>query len=177
MPRVSTAAVKRKAIKLYGIGHTAASISKEVGVSAATIRGWAKAAGVKRSDHKETQKDEDKILLPMELDESLPIVKLVKQQEFRETERNVLGKTVSPAEQFQTLVAANGIRMLDAAFQSAPVVKNIRDLKTLTEIVSAALGLNNTKGGVGNRMSIDLNILTKGKEVVSVDAEIVKEKD
>jgi hypothetical protein len=168
-------AIKRKAIKLFGLGHSAVALAKELGVSAPTIRRWAENEGVAKgcmSPALITQ-NEDDFQIPLEADTSNPIVRILQKQELEKKTTAIANATSSPAEQYQTLVAARGIEMLRAAFNNPPVVKNMRDLKTLTEVVNGALGIGG-KSGVGGRLAIDLNILTKpAAATTTVEAEIV----
>lgn len=175
--RVYPPAIKRKAIKLLGQGHSALQIARELAVTAASVRRWAKAAGVEKGKLSEQPiLHEDQFVLPMEQDERLPVVKALKEAQRSEEFRDQLAATSTPAEQYRAMVVANGVKMLDAAFKAPPVVKNMRDLKTLTEIVGDALGLSGKKGSGGGRLAIDLNVLTSPKVGVTVDAQIIEEK-
>lgn len=175
--RIHPSALKRKALKLFGLGHSAAKIGKEIGVTGPTILRWAKEANIaKGSLEPQLIKSEDDFELPLEGDTASPIVKLIKKQESERAITQTVSKTSTPAEQYQTLVAAKGIEMLQAAFKNPPIVKNLRDLKTLTEIVDGALGLGGKRGGVGGKLAIDLNILTKPQAGTVIEATIVEEK-
>jgi predicted transcriptional regulator len=170
--RVYPSAIKRKATKLLGQGHSAIHIAKELNVTAASVRRWAKEAGVSKGKLAEAPLLHE-FTLPMEQDERLPVVKALKEAERREEYRDQLATASSAAEQYRAMVVANGVKMLDAAFKSPPVVKNMRDLKTLTEVVNDALGLSGKKNGGSGRLAIDLNVLTAKN--VTVEAEIIEE--
>jgi hypothetical protein len=169
-------ALKEKAVKLYGLGHSAASIAKSLGVSYPSVTKWAKEAGVEKGSAAPQFVDsEDQFLTPLELDDTVPLNKVIANAEDRKDIVAVAKQASSPAEQYQTLVAANAIKLLQSAFENPPIVKNIRDLKTLTDIANAALGVGSKRGGgVGGKLAIDLRVLSGPKEGPTVEAEIVE---
>lgn len=169
-------AIRDKAVKLYALGHSAASIGKAMGISYATVTKWAKAAGVEKgSASPQIVTDESQFLTPLELDQTVPLNKVVTAAEERKDIVAVAKQAASPTEQYQTLIAANAIKLLQSAFENPPLVKNIRDLKTLTEIANEALGIGGKKGGgIGGKLAIDLRILSGPKTGPTVEAEVVE---
>ncbi len=174
--RIHDTVIKRKALKLFGLGHAADAIARELGVTGQTVRRWAKAAKIDKGMMAPALiTTEDEFQIPMETDTSIPIVRMMEKQKTNELIDAVVERQQSPAEQYQALVAQKGIAMLQAAFNSAVAVKNVRDLKTLTEVIDNALGLTKTRGSVGGKLAIDLNILTKPQTGQIVEATIVSE--
>lgn len=170
-PRTFPPAVKRRALQLYGDGHPATSVAAQLNISADTVRRWAKENCVKRG--KLINAKLERAMQEEKADESLVAGKLLADFERKGELHTQIAATSSPAEQYRALVVANGVKMLDAAFKAPPIVKNMRDLKTLTEIVNDALGVTGKKGG--GKLSIDLNILTAKRTTETIEAEIIPE--
>lgn len=173
-PRTIPAAVRRKALQLYGEGHSAVSVAKQLNIHPDSVRRWAKAAHITRGKLIDIAHEKGELSsLPIEDDESLPAVKLLRDAERQEEFRDQLATTNSPSEQYRAMVIANGVKMLDSAFKAPPQVRNMRDLKTLTEIVNDALGIGGKKGG-GGKLAIDLHVLASPKTINTIDAEIIE---
>lgn len=174
-PRTIPPSVKRKALKLYASGHSAVAVARELNVHADSVRRWAKHAKVTRGKLVDVWAEKEELEAPVSIehDESLPAVKMLRDAERQEEYRGRLAATNTPAEQYRAMVIANGVKMLDAAFKAPPQVRNIRDLKTLTEIVGDALGVGGKRGS-GGKIAIDLHVLTPTREIKTIDAEIVE---
>ena len=173
-PRNIPPAVKRKALKLYGEGHSAVAVARELNVHPDSVRRWAKHAKVTRGKLADVLIEKEELMAsPLEADESLPSVRMLRDAERQGEFRGQLATTNTPSEQYRAMVIANGVRMLDAAFKAPPAVRNMRDLKTLTEIVGDALGVGGKRGS-GGKIAIDLHVLTPTKEIKTVDAEIIE---
>ncbi len=175
--RVHPVAVKRKALKLFGMGHSAESIGRELGIAGPTVLRWAKKAKIEKGVMIPAKLSEmDDFVSTLEIDKTSPIVRIVEQHAQQKEVLDISRQTSTPAEQYQALVAGHGIKMLQNAFANPPVVKNMRDLKTLTEVVNDALGLN--RKGIGGRLAIDLHILTKPQQSQTiVEATVISDED
>lgn len=168
--------IRKQAIKLLGEGHAATHIAKQLGVNAQSVRVWARAAGIEKGKLLEKQLadigaevEAETPSAPLEVTSyHKPAALALQRQKQDAIIRQQVDAASSAAEQFQTLVAAKGIKLLSEAFDAPPRPKNVRDLKTLAEMVSDALGISK-KGGSGGRLAIDLTVLTKPKDSVTID--------
>jgi hypothetical protein len=168
--------IRRQALKLFGQGYAATNIAKQLGVNAQSIRIWAREAGIEKGsiaekeiiDLSDTNTAAIEINLPNA--KNLPLISAVNRQREKQQLQQAIDAAPSPAEQFQTLVASKGIKLLSEAFEAPPRPKNIRDLKTLSDMVGEALGISK-KGGTGNRLAIDLTVLTKPTNQLTIDVE------
>lgn len=168
--------VRKQAIKLFGLGYPAAHIGKQLGVHPQTIRKWVKAAGVEKGSLIEQQIPDSAFekaeTIEVNLPDNLPLVAALNRHKEREAIKQAVQAAPSAAEQFQTLVAAKGIKLLSDAFEAPPRPKNVRDLKTLAEMVSDALGISK-KGGSGGKLAIDLTVLTKPSNQLTIEADVI----
>lgn len=169
--------IRKQAIKLFGEGHAATNIAKQLGVNANSVRIWARAAGVEKGKLLEKQLAD----IGSEVEAETPAGPLsevttyhkpaaiaLQRQKQEAVINQAIGAGSSAAEQFQTLVAAKGIKLLSEAFEAPPRPKNVRDLKTLSDMVGEALGISK-KGGSGGRLAIDLTVLTKPNTTTTID--------
>jgi hypothetical protein len=169
--------IRKQAIKLFGEGYAATTVAKQLGVTAQSVRVWARAAGVEKGKLLEKQLREAGEELdtpapaPMFVSpEQRPLIKALVQQQQNEAIQQAVDTGSSAIEQFQMLVAAKGIKLLSEAFEAPPRPKNVRDLKTLSDMVGDALGISR-KGGAGGRLAIDLTVLTKPQNQLTIDVE------
>lgn len=170
-------AIKRRAMKLYGEGHSSRAVAENCGVPQSTVQRWARKEGITRGIMIDAKAEEmTEMLPPMEDDRLLPVIQVLAEQEKGAEIRKAQQRTSTPAEQYQTMVAAHGMKMLEKVFEAPPSVRNMRDLKTLTEIVSDALGVGG-KRGVGGKLAIDLSVLTRPSGQVTVEAEVVEKNE
>lgn len=165
------ARVRRQAIKLFGLGYDAAHIARQLGVHGQTIRNWVRKAGMEKGALlKGELPDENEDITPItiELPKQEPLVREIVRRRENAAIQQAVDVAASPVEQFQTLVAAKGIKILSEAFENPPRPKNVRDMKVLADMVGEALGISK-KGGSGGKLAIDLTVLTKPANQLTID--------
>jgi transposase-like protein len=161
--------MRKRAVELWGLGHNASDIARQLGCHAQSIRKWTRESGVsKGSLATSMMPSEEEQVIEIASAENLPLVREVNRQRGNAMIKQTIDAASTPAEQFQALVAAKGIRLLSEAFEAPPRPKNVRDLKTLAEMVSDALGISK-KGGSGGKLAIDLTVLTKPSNQLTID--------
>lgn len=168
-------AVKKKALKLWRDGHKTASISRAIGVSPATITRWAREAKAVRNSKLEELVDDTDFVLPIETDESIPLVKIQESEKRDHALATAVQTAATPADQYNAFIAAKGAEILQQVLNSGILVpKTFSDVQKLDGMVRDSLGLNNKKaGGIGGRISIDLKVLQAVPARGTVEAEIV----
>lgn len=169
-------AVKKKALKLWRDGHKTASIARAVGVSAPTITRWAREAKAVRKGKLEELVDDTDFVLPIETDESIPLVKIQESEKRDHALATAVQTAATPADQYNAFIAAKGTEILQQALNSGILIpKTFSDVQKLDGMVRDSLGLNNKKGGagIGGRISIDLKVLQAVPARGTVEAEIV----
>jgi hypothetical protein len=168
-------AVKKKALKLWRDGHKTASISRAVGVSVATITRWAREAKAVRRGSVEELVDDTDFVLPIEKDESIPLVRIQESEKRDAVLATAVQTAATPADQYNAFVAAKGTEILQQALNSGVLVpKTYSDIQKLDAMIRDSLGLNNKKGGgIGGRISIDLKVLQAQPAKGTIEAEVV----
>jgi transposase-like protein len=179
----------QRALQLYKQDYKLVNIADELGISTATLRRWLRRAGYgpkndsygsNPKSEKEKQESQDPLQKALEDDlnkktkEAINIAK----REARETEEKEILEIAeaqsSPAEKYQSYVAASGMRLLRDYMDNLRGPKTIRELDQLDQIIRRNLGLNDKKGGGVGKMQIDISILNnaradKGKGAVNIN--------
>lgn len=170
-------AVKKKALKLWRDGHKTISIAKAVGVSTQTVTRWAREAkAVRRGKPEELVSDTD-FILPIETDESIPLVKIQESEKRDHALATAIQTAATPADQYNAFVAAKGTEILQAALNSGAIIpKNVSDVQRLDSMIRESLGLAGKRGsgGIGGRISIDLKVLQASPTKGTIEAEVIE---
>tara|TARA_R100001440_G_scaffold868_1_gene2892 strand:- start:12224 stop:12850 length:627 start_codon:yes stop_codon:yes gene_type:complete len=181
----------QRALQLYKKDYKLVNIADELGISAATLRRWLRRAGYgpKNDSYGSNPKSEqDKLdaqdplqtALEDDLEKKTKEAINIAKRKARETEeKNILEiaeSQTSPAEKYQSYVAASGMRLLRDYMDNLRGPKTIRELDQLDQIIRRNLGLNEKRGGGTGKMQIDISILNnaradKGKGAVKINKE------
>jgi len=195
----------KKALELNELGLSNAAIARDVGVCAHTVRRWFKAEGLPpkpkgnppRPKAPKNRDTSDLDELQQQLDKNLEgavdgAIQNASLQAYEESvdEDQRLAKIAeaqnSPADKYQSYVAAAGIKMLRDSMRSIRGPSSIRELSQLDEMIRRNLGLNAKSGGGSGKITIDVSILNNSKadkgggsvqamEKKIIDADIVDE--
>jgi len=161
-----TAAQKVLAKHLYNEGRTNKFIAEELGVHEGTLRRWFKEAklptGVARKLRVKALKQQRALATAPPAPEPAPLVELNPEQQL------------SPADQYQMFVAAEGMRIMQEALPTMRKPSNVKEMGELDQIIRRNLGLNSKSGGGhGGRLAIDISILSSrhpgSKTVIDVE--------
>tara|TARA_R100001460_G_scaffold101424_2_gene145441 strand:- start:953 stop:1540 length:588 start_codon:yes stop_codon:yes gene_type:complete len=162
----------KKAIELYNEDYTLVNIAKELDINTSTLRRWLRAEGVepKTNSHSANPKPDDIDPLQTALDENLDkktheAIKLAKLEARAEEEKAILEISEaknSPAEKYQSYVAASAIKLLRDNLKNLRGPRTIRELSELDQLIRRNLNIDN-KGGSGQGLQIDINILNNTK--------------
>lgn len=173
-------AVKKKALKLWRDGHKTVSIAKAVGVSTQTITRWARDAKAVRKGKPEELVDDTQFILPIETDESIPLVKIQESEKRDHALATAVQTAATPADQYNAFVAAKGTEILQQALNSGVLIpKTYSDIQKLDGMIRDSLGISGKKGGggVGGRISIDLKVLQAQPARATIEAEVIDPED
>tara|TARA_R100000278_G_scaffold42983_1_gene37761 strand:+ start:1854 stop:2444 length:591 start_codon:yes stop_codon:yes gene_type:complete len=173
----------KKAIEMYNEDYTLVNIAKELDINVSTLRRWLRAEGVKpkTNPHSLNPKPEDSDPLQTALDENLDkktheAIKIAKQEAREAEEKAILEISEaknSPAEKYQSYVAASAIKLLRDNLKHLRGPRTIRELSELDQLIRRNLNIDN-RGGTGQGLQIDINILNNTKADIGKGAVEVK---
>ena len=177
----------QRALQLYKQDYKLNTIADELGISTSTLRRWLRKAGYgpkKDSYSSNPDNEEAESTDPIQevLDDDLnkktkEAINIAKRDARTAEEKSILEISeaqTSPAEKYQTYVAAAGMRLLRDSMSNLRSPKTIRELDQLDQIIRRNLGLNDKRGGGSGKMQIDISILNnaradKGKGAIKVN--------
>ena len=190
--RVQPTAVRDRAVTLYSQGHAIPDIARGIGVNPSTVRRWCRSAG---AAHGSALADAPPPTSPAEILnpapstenqfepagellngilEPTPVERLMTAEQIMAAIGEALEKPGDAAARYQAVMVAMGLNILKTSAAMPPVVKSIKDLDTLNNMIRTNLGLN-TRGSGSGGLAINLNVLTRaGTGTVTVEAEEVR---
>lgn len=198
--------IVEKALELDATGMSNAEISRQLGVHCNTVRGWFKALGmppkkmgsnylhVARSAAKTEERADKLEELAEGLEDNLEKlasgisteIRLAASEEEDYAIADLAECQSSPADKYQSYVAAAAIKIMRDSIKSLRGPKSIRELSELDQLIRRNLGLNSKTSGGSGKMQIDISILNntladRGKGTVkemrkTIDAEILPAK-
>ena len=83
----------------------------------------------------------------------------------------------SPAEKYQSYIAAAGIKLLRDSVKNLRGPKTVRELSELDQLIRRNLGLNAKNAGGGGKVQIDISILHNAKADRGQGAVKINEED
>ena len=177
----------QRALQLYKQDYKLSTIADELGISTSTLRRWLRKAGFgPKQDSYSSNPDSEEVKSADPIQEALDddlnkktkeAINIAKRDARTAEEKSILEISeaqTSPAEKYQTYVAAAGMRLLRDSMSNLRPPKTIRELDQLDQIVRRNLGLNNKGGGGTGKMQIDISILNnaradKGRGAIKVN--------
>lgn len=184
-----------KAMQMYEADYTFAAIAKECGVHTSTLRRWFREAGCPPkknqyvenpkpwADHPDHQPQTNIFDGNEHLKNKEAVEKAAEEAHQDETQRitDIAASQVSPAEQYQSYMASNAVRLMRDGLKIMSPPKNVREMEVLDKIARRHFGLDEKQGGGANSLSIDINILNdaaaaarKQQKKKAIDVEITK---
>ena len=162
-----------RALELYNQDYKLVSISKELDIHTSTLRRWLRECGVdpKKNGHVPNPRPDDPDPLQTALDEELQSstreerqlashdARLAEDQSIME----VADSQASPADKYQTYVAATSIKLLRDSVKNLRGPRTVKELSELDQLIRRNLGLNAKNGGGSGKVQIDISILNNTK--------------
>lgn len=180
----------KRALQLYKQDYKLTTIADELGISTSTLRRWLRKAGFgpkndSYGSNPDTEKEKSVDPIQESLDEDLnkktkEAINVAKREARTAEEKNILEISeaqTSPAEKYQTYVAAAGMRLLRDSMSNLRPPKTIRELDQLDQMIRRNLGLNDKKGGGAGKMQIDISILNNARANKSKNAIQINQED
>tara|TARA_R110000824_G_scaffold70391_7_gene180678 strand:+ start:365 stop:895 length:531 start_codon:yes stop_codon:yes gene_type:complete len=149
------------------------NICKELDINVSTLRRWLRKAEVtpKVNSHGANPRPDDADPLKTALDDDLEgkteeAIKIAK-HDARVAEDEAMMELAesksSPAEKYQSYVAASGIRLLRDSMKNLRGPRSVRELSELDQLIRRNLGLNAKNAGGSGGLQIDISILNNTK--------------
>jgi transposase-like protein len=163
----------KRALELYNQDYTMVNICKELDINVSTLRRWLRKEGVtpKVNSHGENPRPDDPDPLKTALEDNLEnkteeAIKVAK-HDARVAEDEAMMELAesksSPAEKYQSYVAASGIRLLRDSMKNLRGPRSVRELSELDQLIRRNLGLNAKNAGGSGGLQIDISILNNTK--------------
>ena len=177
----------KRALEMYNQDYKLVRIAEELGIHTSTLRRWLRKEGIepKNDSYGSNPKKEDDVEDPdplkTVLEENLEhkadeVIKVAKHEARLAEDQNLLEiaeAQSSPAEKYQSYIAAAGIKLLRDSMKNLRGPKSVRELSELDQLIRRNMGLNAKTAGGSGRLQIDISILNnaradKGKGAVNV---------
>ena len=174
---------------MYNQDYKLVRIAEELGIHTSTLRRWLRKEGIepKNDSYGSTpkKKEEDNTPDPDPLktaldenledktDEAISIAKHEARLAEDKSLMEIAESQSSPAEKYQSYIAAAGIKLLRDSMKNLRGPKSVRELSELDQLIRRNMGLNAKSGGGAGKMQIDISILNnaradKGKGSIQV---------
>ena len=149
----------KRAIELFNENYKLVSIARELNLHPSTLRRWLRDAGVKGK--KNPHEDNEPTDVEIRLDES--IARHDERLKEDKTITEVADSQASPADVYQTYVAAASIKLLRDNIKNLRGPRTVKELSELDQLIRRNLGLNARTGNGAGNMQIDISILNNTK--------------
>ncbi len=163
----------QRAIELYNQDYKLNAISRELDIHSSTLRRWFRKEGIeaKTNPHGNNPREEDPDPLKTAVDKNLEDATAESIKVASHDARMVEDKTMmdiaesqsSPADKYQSYIAAAGIRLLRDSMKNLRGPRTVKELSELDQLIRRNLGLNSRTGGGQSKMQIDISILNDSK--------------
>ncbi len=171
--------LRQRAIDLHNQDIPQPRIMQELQISKSTLRRWLRELGVPPKEsryHTNTKLGEPKVdpveeVLATNLTGVLSdSIRLEKTNERQAEDLAILehaAAQTSPAEKYQSYIAAGAVKLMRDSLKLVKPAKNIRELDQLDQIIRRSFGLDARSGGGRGKISIDVSILTNSKAALN----------
>lgn len=182
-----------KVLAMYNQDYTFKAICEECGIHVSTLRRWLREAGAppkqdKWSVNPKPWLKDGEAPPPSIFDEHIKLKnpkalsKAAEAAHQREEKRidEIAAVQGGPAEQYQSYMAANAVKLIRDGLESMRPPTNVRELEVVDKIARRHLGLDDKHASAANSLSIDINILNdaaaaarkqKKKKAIDVETE------
>jgi hypothetical protein len=171
--------LRQRAIDLHNQDIPQPRIMQELQISKSTLRRWLRELGIPPKEsryHTNTKLGEPKVdpveeVLATNLTGVLSdSIRLEKTNERQAEDLAILehaAAQTSPAEKYQSYIAAGAVKLMRDSLKLVKPAKNIRELDQLDQIIRRSFGLDARSGGGRGKISIDVSILTNSKAALN----------
>ena len=174
---------------MYNQDYKLVRIAEELDIHTSTLRRWLRKEGIEPKNDsygsnpkkKEEDNTPDPDPLKTALDENLEdktdeAISIAKHEARLAEDKSLMEiaeSQSSPAEKYQSYIAAAGIKLLRDSMKNLRGPKSVRELSELDQLIRRNMGLNAKSGGGAGKMQIDISILNnaradKGKGSIQV---------
>jgi len=171
----------KHALEMYEQQYKLVTIAKELGINVSTLRRWLRDAGAqpKKDPHgsnpslKEDEPEEEESTDPLQktlddnlegkTDEAIRVAKLEARVEEDKNLMDVAQSQSSPADKYQSYIAAASIRLLRDSIKNLRGPRTVKELSELDQLIRRNLGLNAKTAGGSGKLQIDISILNNAK--------------
>ena len=174
---------------MYNQDYKLVRIAEELGIHTSTLRRWLRKEGIEPKNDsygsnpkkKEEDNTPDPDPLKTALDENLEdktdeAISIAKHEARLAEDKSLMEiaeSQSSPAEKYQSYIAAAGIKLLRDSMKNLRGPKSVRALSELDQLIRRNMGLNAKSGGGAGKMQIVISILNnaradKGKGSIQV---------
>jgi transposase-like protein len=163
----------QRAIELYNQDYKLNAISRELDIHSSTLRRWFRKEGIeaKTNPHGSNPREDDPDPLKTAVDKNLEDITAESIKVASHDARLAEDKTMmdiaeaqsSPADKYQSYVAAAGIKLLRDSMKNLRGPRTVKELSELDQLIRRNLGLNSRTGGGQSKMQIDISILNDTK--------------
>ena len=179
----------QRALEMYNQDYKLVRIAEELDIHTSTLRRWLRKEGIEPKNDlygsnpkkKEEDNTPDPDPLKTALDENLEdktdeAISIAKHEARLAEDKSLMEiaeSQSSPAEKYQSYIAAAGIKLLRDSMKNLRGPKSVRELSELDQLIRRNMGLNAKSGGGAGKMQIDISILNnaradKGKGSVQI---------
>ena len=179
----------QRALEMYNQDYKLVRIAEELDIHTSTLRRWLRKEGIEPKNDsygsnpkkKEEDNTPDPDPLKTALDENLEdktdeAISIAKHEARLAEDKSLMEiaeSQSSPAEKYQSYIAAAGIKLLRDSMKNLRGPKSVRELSELDQLIRRNMGLNAKSGGGAGKMQIDISILNnaradKGKGSIQV---------
>ena len=179
----------QRALEMYNQDYKLVRIAEELDIHTSTLRRWLRKEGIEPKNDsygsnpkkKEEDNTPDPDPLKTALDENLEdktdeAISIAKHEARLAEDKSLMEiaeSQSSPAEKYQSYIAAAGIKLLRDSMKNLRGPKSVRELSELDQRIRRNMGLNAKSGGGAGKMQIDISILNnaradKGKGSVQI---------
>lgn len=162
---------------MYNQDYKLVRIAEELGIHSSTLRRWLRKEGIEPkndsygSNPKKDGEEEDPDPLKTALEENLEaktdeVIKVAKHEARLAEDQSLLEiaeAQSSPAEKYQSYIAAAGIKLLRDSMKNLKGPKSVRELSELDQLIRRNMGLNAKTAGGSGKLQIDISILNNAR--------------
>tara|TARA_R110002020_G_scaffold49759_3_gene141339 strand:+ start:91 stop:678 length:588 start_codon:yes stop_codon:yes gene_type:complete len=158
-----------RALEMLSAGYKHVNICKELGIHPSTLRRWLRKAGINAKEEPEEPKKMDPLKealdenLESKTDDAIKIAKHDARKAEDEAMMEIAEAQSSPAEKYQSYIAAAGIKLLRDSVKNLRGPKTVRELSELDQLIRRNLGLSAKNAGGGGKVQIDISLLHNAK--------------
>lgn len=164
---------------MYNQDYKLVRIAEELGIHTSTLRRWLRKEGIEpkndsygsnpKKQVEDDTEDPDPLKTALEenleskTDEAIKVAKYEARKAEDESLLEIAEAQSSPAEKYQSYIAAAGIKLLRDSMKNLKGPKSVRELSELDQLIRRNMGLNSKTAGGSGKLQIDISILNNAR--------------